>query len=177
MDDEKPSTKHLVLKPKEIVPTDPPSRPGDGTALSVQLIHEQNRIALEKAEIRRKTKAPFPKPAEAEPALHPAFKPKTIDTVNPVARPDDEEAIHIEEMLLQNRHAEERSGWGRVKFWKRRSSKRTRDFLVGVGSLDVVITAFAWWQHDEITFLVAISAMTLVTSIAAWMMFFVMDDY
>ena len=54
MDDEKPDTRHLVLKPKEVVPTDPPSRPGDGTAISVQLIHRQNRLAEEKRSRRRR---------------------------------------------------------------------------------------------------------------------------
>lgn len=177
MDDEKPSTKHLVLKPKEIVPTDKLARPGDGTAISVQLIHEQNRVAEEKWAIRRKTQAPFPTPALPEAALHPAFKHREIDTVNPMARPDDEEAIHVSEILLENRIAEERSGWGRIKFWKRRKSRRTRDFILMVGSVDLAIAAVAYMQHDPITLVYGIAGVTLITSTAAWIMFFVMDDY
>ena len=177
MEDEKPSTKHLVLKPKEITPIDKLSRPGDGTTISVQLIHEQNRIAEEKWAIRNKTGAPFPLPAEPEPALHPAFKPKEIETVNPMAHPDDEEAIHVSEILLENRIAEERSGWGRIKFWRRRKSKRTRDFLVGVGAVDLAIGVMVFMQHDPVTLIYGISGITLVTSTTAWIMFFVMDDY
>jgi hypothetical protein len=177
MEDEKPSTKHLVLKPKEIVPMDPPSRPGDGTALSVQLIHEQNRLAEEKAKVRRRTNAPMPVPETQEPGLSPAFKLKTIDTVNPVARPDDEEAIHVAEILLENRINEERSGWKRIRFWRRRRSKRLRDFLIGVGSVDLAVAAFMYWQQNPITAMFGIGAITLVTSMSAWIMFFVMDDY
>jgi hypothetical protein len=177
MEYEKPSTKHLVLKPKEIVPMDGPSRPGDGKAFSVQLIHEQNRIAEEKAKARRKKNAPMPTPEVAEPELSPAFKLKTIDTVNPVARPDDEEAIRVAEILLQNRIIDERSGWKRIQFWKRRSSRRLRDFLVGVGSIDLAVAGFMYWQQNPITAMFGIGAITLVTSMGAWMVFFVMDDY
>jgi len=177
MEDEKPSTKHLVLKPKEIDPMDGPCRPGDGKALSVQLIHEQNRLAEEKAKVRRKTSAPMPVPEVQEPELSPAFKVKTIDTVNPVARPDDEEAIHIAEILLENRIIEEGSGWKRIRFWRRRSSKRLRDFLVGVGSIDLTVLAFMWWQPNPVTAMFGVGAITLVTSMSAWIMFFVMDDY
>jgi len=177
MEDEKPSTKHLVLKPKEIVPMDGPSRPGDGTAFSVQLIHEQNRLAEEKAKARRRTNAPMPVPEAQEPELSPVFKMKTIDTVNPVARPDDEEAIHVAEILLENRIIEEQRGWKRIKFWKRRSSRRLRDFLIGVGSIDLAVAGFMYWQQNPITAMFGIGAITLVTSISAWMMFFVMDDY
>jgi len=94
-----------------------------------------------------------------------------------MARPDDEEAIHVSEILLENRIAEERSGWGRIKFWKRRKSRRTRDFLLMVGSVDLAIAAVAFTQRDPITLVYGIAGVTLVTSTAAWIMFFVMDDY
>jgi hypothetical protein len=143
----------------------------------VQLIHEQNRIAEEKAKDRRKTNAPMPVPEAQEPGLSPAFKLKTIDTVNPVARPDDEEAIHVAEILLENRIIDERSGWKRIRFWRRRSSKRLRDFLIGVGSVDLAVVAFMYWQQNPVTAIFGIGAITLVTSMSAWIMFFVMDDY
>jgi hypothetical protein len=87
---EKPSTKHLSLKPKEITPIDPRAVQGDGTAISVKLIHAQNRVAEEKAKARAATSTPFPASDQpAEPALHPAFKPKDIEKVN--GTPQDEE--------------------------------------------------------------------------------------
>ncbi len=177
MDDEKPSTKHLVLKPKEITPTDGLSRPGDGTAFSVQLIHAQNKAAEEKSVLRKKSGTPFPMPTEPEPALSPAFKPKTIESVNPMASPDDEEAIHVAEILLENRIAEERSGWKRLRFWRRRKSKRTRDFLVVVGSIDFAIVLSMRLMPSDIVLIYGISGITLATSMIGWIMFFVMDDY
>jgi hypothetical protein len=47
-DDDKPSGRKLVLKPREVTRTDPSARPGDGTEISVALIHRQNRIAEER---------------------------------------------------------------------------------------------------------------------------------
>lgn len=177
MEDETPSTKHLRLKPKEVQLTDPPARPGDGNAMSVELIHHQNRVAEEKAALRRKTGAPFFEPKPEEAPLHPAFKPKEIEKVNTVAHPEDEEAIHVGEILLENRIAEEQSGWARLKVWKRRKSKRTRDFIVVVGSIDLVVAFVMYLTRDVITLVYGISAITLVTSFIGWMMFFVMDDY
>ncbi len=156
---------------------DRPSRPGDGTALSVELMHRQNRVAEENSAIRRKTTAPFPQQGQAAPPLPLIFKAKEIETLNPMAKPDDEEAIHVQEILLENVIAEERSGWGRIKFWKRRKSKRTRDFIVLVGGLDLAIALVMKMEPDVITAVYGISAITLVTSFIGWIMFVVMDDY
>lgn len=175
--DETPSTKHLVLKPKEVIPTDRLSRPGDGTALSVQLIHAQNRAAEEKHLIRKRSNMPFVLPEGSEPALSPAFKPKTIDTVNPIARPDDAEAIHVPEMLLENRIMDERSGWKRLRFWRRRKSKRTRDFILIVGSIDFAIVLSMRLMPSDVMLIYGISGITLATTMIGWVMFFVMDDY
>ena len=178
MDDEKPSTKHLVLKPKEIVPTESVARPGDGTEISVQLIHRQNRLAEERAS--RGTKVPFPDTAAtggSAPPLPPIFKPKEIVAVNQPAHAGDEEAIAVPDILLENRIAEEESGWGRVKPRKKRFSRRTRDFLVGVGTVDAAIFLFMRWSPNPVTFVYGISAIGLLTSWTAWIMFVVMDDY
>jgi hypothetical protein len=176
MDDEKPSTKHLVLKPREVVPIDRLSRPGDGTAISVQLIHEQNRLAEEKVSNRKREGTAFPVPS-AEPGIPQGFKAREIDPVNMPARPGDEEAIHVPEMLLQNRIAEERSSWGRVKRWKKRKTRRNLDFLIGVGSIDLAIMAVMLFTHNEVSLIFGISGITLVTSVAAWVMYVVMDEY
>jgi hypothetical protein len=176
MDDEKPSTKHLVLAPKEIVPIDKLSRPGDGTVLSVQLIHLQNRLAEEKAAQRKRDGTPFPVP-EPEPALPPVFKPKEIAPIDPPSHPGDGEAIRVPELLLQNRIAEERSTWGRIKNWRRRKSRRLRDFLLSVGTLDLATIILMRMESNPFTFVYGIAFITLVTSMSAWMMFVVMDDY
>ena len=177
MDDEKPSTKHLVLKPKEVVPTDSVSRPGDGTAISVQLIHRQNQLAEERA--ARGTRGPFPGPgiSEAAPPLAPVFKPKEIVATNPPVRAGDDEAIAVPDILLQNRIAEEESGWGRIRHRRKKFSRRTRDFLLVVGLTDAAVVLFVHWSFNAISFVYGISAVTLLTSSVAWIMFVVMDDY
>lgn len=176
MSDEKPSTKHLVLKPKEIVPVDNLSRPGDGTTISVQLFHQQNANAEVKAAARRKNNTAFPQPTEPEPSLPPVFKPKEIEKLNASEVSTDEEAIHVDEILLENSVVEQRSGWGRYRFWKRKS-RRTRDFILGIGSVDIVIAVVTYKLEDTISFVYGIGAITLITSTSAWIMFVVMDDY
>ena len=49
MDDELPPVRRLALKPKEIFPTEERSLPGDGTALSVELMHRMNQDAEARA--------------------------------------------------------------------------------------------------------------------------------
>jgi hypothetical protein len=180
MDDEKPDTRHLVLKPKEIIPMDKLSRPGDGTAISVQLIHRENRLAEEK--MARKPKhvrgplAPPLKPVLG-PALPAVFKPRQIDTLNPLSSPGDEEAIHVPDILNENRAAEDRTGWGRLKRLKKRKSRRNRDFIILVGGIDLAIAAFMKFMPGSVAMIYGIAGITLVTSTFAWIMFVVNDDY
>jgi hypothetical protein len=179
MDDDKPSTKHLVLKPKEIVPVDSVARPGDGNAISVQLIHQQNQIAEQKAAARKKTKAPFPLALGGnEPPLSPAFKPKEIVLTDEPTRPDDEEAIRVPDILLQNKIAEMESGWGSLRHKRRRLiSRRTRDFFLIVGLADVAIVWFMRTYMNAVSMVYGVSAVTLLSTTVAWVMFVVMDDY
>jgi len=178
MDDEKPDTRHLVLKPKEIIPTDKASRPGDGTAISVQLIHRENALAEEKSSRRRRhERGPLSNRAEAAPALPPVFRPKEIAPLDPPSKHGDEEAIHVPDILLENRISEERSGWGRIKRWNKRRSKRNRDFLLLVGGLDIAIATYIKVASSTVTTVYGIAAITLVTSMFAWIMFVVNDDY
>jgi hypothetical protein len=175
MEDEKPDTRHLVLKPKVIVPTDSRSLPGDGTAISVQLIHRENRLAEEKAKKKPRfgrTAAPAPAPM-----LPPVFKPTVVNPLDPPSMPGDEEAIHVPEMLLENRVAEEQSGWGHLKRFKGRKSKRNRDFLIVVGGLDLAIAAGIKFMPGTVTMIYGIAGITLVTSMFGWIMFVVNDDY
>jgi hypothetical protein len=180
MDDEKPSTKHLVLKPKEIVPMDTLARPGDGKAISVQLIHKQNELAEQRAAAGKKKKQqPSPLALGAtEPPLSPVFKPKDIVPMDQPAHPDDEEAITVPDILLQNRIAELESGWGRIRHKRRRLiSRRTRDFLLVVGLADFAIVCFMKKYMNAVSMVYGISAVTLLSTTVAWVMFVVMDDY
>jgi hypothetical protein len=179
MDDEKPSTKHLVLKPREITPVDTVARPGDGKAISVQLIHKQNQLAEQKAADRRKTNAPFPLAlGGCEPPLSPAFKPKEIALTDQPTHPDDEEAIRVPDILLQNRIAEMESGWGRIQHRRRRLiSRRTRDFLLIVGLADLAIVCFMKKYMNAVSMVYGLSAVTLLSTTVAWVMFVVMDEY
>jgi hypothetical protein len=178
MDDKKPSTKHLVLKPREIIPTDKLARPGDGTAISVELMHQQNAIGELKSAERMRTGAPFPGfSAEPEPALAPVFKPKEVAPMDLPAQPGDEEAIRVHGILAENQVAEEQSGWGRIRSWSKRKSKRDKDFMLAVGGVDLAILAVMGVMRDQITMVFGLSAITLFTSVTAWIMFVVMDDY
>jgi hypothetical protein len=179
MDDEKPSTKHLVLKPKEIARTDTVARPGDGQTISVQLIHRENLLAEEKAAARRGTQAPFPaSPGPSAPPLSPVFMPREIVPMDPPAHAGDGEAITVPDILLKNRIAEEEAGWGRILHRKsKRVSKRTRDFLLIVVPLDLAVILFVRWSLNGVSLIFGISAVTLLTSSLAWIMFVVMDEY
>jgi hypothetical protein len=174
---EKPDTSHLVLKPKEIVPTDRRALPGDGTAISVQLIHGQNRIAEEKAsEGKRRGRPAAPaKPAAAPPP--PGFKAAEIERVNPAVRPDDEEAISVPEILKENKIAEVESGLADVKPPQRRKSRRNRDFILLVGTIDTAIIIYMRVMQDTVAFVYGIAGITLVTSMSAWIMYVVNEDY
>jgi hypothetical protein len=179
MDFEKPETKHLVLKPRVIVPTDKPTVPGEESAISVQAIHAQNVQAdkLRKKKAKGGKAAPLALPLTAEPALSPVFKPKEITALNSPVRPGDEEAIDVADILLENRVAEEKSGWGRLKKWRRRKSKRGRDFLIIVGGIDLSIAFLMKVMPNGVALVYGLSAITLATTTLGWIMFVVMDDY
>jgi hypothetical protein len=178
MEDEKPKTSHLVLKPKEVVLTENRSLPGDGNAISVQLIHQQNVLAEKKAAKMGKKGLFRTEPGpEATPALPPVFKAKEITPVNAPVTPDDDESITVHDILLENRIAEEKSGWGQVKRGGRRRSRRTRDFLLVVVPVDVALVIYMRSNSSVVTMVYGGAALTLFTSMLAWIMFVVMDDY
>jgi hypothetical protein len=179
MDDEKPDTRHLVLKPKVIELTEERSRPGDGTAISVQLIHKQNALAQEKAakEKRRGGGAPRLPGIEPAPPLSPVFKPREIVPTDLPAKPGDEETISVPDILLENQIAEHQSGWWRVKGRKRRKSRRNRDFLLIVGGLDLAIAVLMRVMSNTVSTIYGVAGITLITSTFAWIMFVVNDDY
>lgn len=179
MDDEKPDTSRLVLKPKEIELTEERSRPGDGTAISVQLIHRQNALAEERAarEKCRGREAPLPAGDARASVLPPVFKPREIVPTDPPAKTGADEEIAVPEMLLENRIAEHRSGWWRVKDRKKRRSRRNRDFILIVGGLDLAIAVLMKTMSNTVSTIFGIAGITLITSTFAWIMFVVNDDY
>jgi hypothetical protein len=176
MDFEKPETKHLVLKPRVVVQTDRPTVPGEEGAISVQGIHAQN-VQADKLRKKAKGRKPLSLPESAEPALPSVFKAKEIDAINAPARAGDEKAINVADILLENRVAEEKSGWGRLKKWRRRKSKRGRDFLIIVGGIDLSIALLMKVLPSGVALVYGISAITLATTTLGWVMFVVMDDY
>jgi hypothetical protein len=178
MDDEKPDTRHLVLKPKEIVPMDKVCRPGDGTAISVRLIHRENALAEAKSSGRkRRPPAPLADRPQAEPPLPPVFRPKEIEPLDPPSRAGDEDAISVPKILLENHVAELQSGLGRVKRRKGRTSRRNRDFFLLVGGLDLAIAVYIKVMSNSVSTIYGVAGITLVTSTFAWIMFVVNDDY
>jgi len=178
MDDEKPDTRHLVLKPKEIVPMDKLSRPGDGTAITVQLMHKENLLAEQKSSrIKKGGRGPLANRVAPPELPSSAFKPKAITPLDPPSSPNDEEAINVSDILLENRIAEERSGWGRIRRWTGRKSRRNRDFILLVGGLDLAIAICMKVMASPITMIYGIASITLVTTTFAWIMFVVNDDY
>jgi hypothetical protein len=178
MDDEKPDTRHLVLKPRVVVPTDGPAVPGGEAAISVQGIHSQNVQADER---RRNAKRANPDAttfgAPVQDALSPVFKPAQITPLNAPVRPGDENAINVKDILMENGIADHNSGWGRVKRKKRSKSRRTRDFLIVVGLVDISIGLVMKIAPGIVTLVYGLSAITLVTMTLGWIMFFVMDAY
>jgi hypothetical protein len=178
MEFEKPKTKHLVLKPKEIERTDKLIRPGDGNAISVQLMHQQNRIGDEKAAERKKTGDPFPTASGTRPPVLPsAFRHKDVAITDAPAHATPEEAIKVHDILDENRIADHKSGWGRIRSFNARKSRRDRDFIIVVGGLNLVLIITMKVLKDDVSFVFCISGMTLFTAMAAWIMYQVMDDY
>lgn len=178
MEDDTPPPRRFVLKPKEVVPTDQPARPGDGTEISVQLIHQQNQVAEQKK--TRQWKLPEG-PGQSGPITSSVgphvLKPKDIDPVDKPARENEDEAIRVQQILLENRRAEEASGWGALKRRRARRSRRNRDFFLIVVPFDIVVAIGMKLMPNMATYIYGSAAIVLVTTVAAWVMYMVMDDY
>src|ERR1700761_4272008 len=121
---EKPDTSRLVLKPKEIVRTDPVSRPGDPEAISVRKIHLQNQRAEARQREGEKLK-------DIAPAAVPAgFRRPEVTPVTPLAKPGDPEAIRVHDLMRANAAMDVASGWSEYKEPPKRKSRRSRDFFL-----------------------------------------------
>ncbi len=178
-DDEDPPIRRFALKPKEVTPTERAARPGDGTAISVELIHRQNRIAAERSSLRKGGDSPQP-PADAggEPGGSPSFGLKEITRADPPALPGDGTAISVELIHRQNRIAGERRGPEIVALPPRRRSKRTRDFILLVTVAGLMTGALVMQLPRTPGTLVMWLVFTgVIAMLLAWVMFGVMDDY
>ena len=173
---EKPKTDHLVLKPKVVDPTDKPAGPGDDSRISVQKIHAENVLA-DKLRAKGKRGKISPTVPDAEPQLPKGFKMTEYEVFNDVARPHDEDAVSVDDILLENKIAEERSGWGRIVDCRRRKSHRGRDFLIVVGSVDLFIAFVMKMEPDTVTAVYGVAGITFFTTTVAWVMFMIMDPY
>jgi hypothetical protein len=178
MEFEKPKTDHLVLKPKVVDPTDKPAGAGDGSRISVQKIHAENVLAeaLRKKGKRGNLKAPTGD-TYGQPPLPKGFKLNEFEVFNDVARPQDEDAVSVDEILLENRVAEDRSGWGRILDWRRRKSRRGRDLIIVVGTFDLTVALFIKFSPGATSVIYGVAAITLFTSMVSWIMLFVVDPY
>jgi len=178
-DEERPPGRRLVLKPKEITPTDTSARPGDGTAISVPLMHRQNRIAEGRRVRGVRDDGPPPAPeAHEAPREPPRLAPREIAATEAAARPGDGTAISVALIHRQNRIAEERRGPAPISMPRRRLSKRTRDFwfLVMLAAL-VVGALLAQLPWSRATLAMGLVLVGIVAVVLAWVMFGVMDDY
>jgi hypothetical protein len=176
MEFEKPKTDHLVLKPKVIDPVDKPAGPDDSSRISVQKIHEENVRADKQREKGERGAISSPE-SEAGAELPKGFKLTEYEVHNEVARAGDEEAVSVHEILLENRIAEERSGWGRILDWRRRKSRRGRDFIIVVGGFDLAILLLMKSMPNTVSAIYGVGAITLFTSMVGWVMFMVVDPY
>jgi hypothetical protein len=178
MDDEKPPARRLVLKHRDVEPVDTISRPGDGTAISVQLIHLENKLA-EGRPIGRRALDPADPPGTGHPegVLSP-FRPKEITPIDPPSPAGDESAISVSDMLQENRVAALDSGPELIAMPPRRSSRRHRDFAVLIScALISVGVVTAIFRHDMQVVALALFGIVFLTVILAWVMYGVMDRY
>jgi hypothetical protein len=178
MDDEKPETSHLVLKPRVVVPTDKPTVPGESSAVSVQGIHAQNLAAdMERGKKRHRKEGPPVLALPSEPSLPAGFKPNDFMPLNSPALPGDEEGIDVHDILIENRDAEVESGWGSLKRKRRRRSTRSRDFVLIVGAIDITLAIIMKVMPSPMTVVYGLAGITLSNVSLGWIMFVVMDDY
>jgi hypothetical protein len=177
MDDETPPARRLTLKPKEVIPTDQIARPGDGTAISVQLMHRANKLADDKR-------------AGIEPdmaAAHPGSVPQAASTPlqpepeapAPAALPETppDEVIDVSDMLRANQlAANDREGL--IAMPKPRRSRRRQDFalILGIGAAATGVLMVVFRADTQIVAM-GMFAIVFLTVILAWVMFGVMDKY
>jgi hypothetical protein len=178
MDDEDPPVRRFKLKTREVEPVDKVARPGDGTAISVRLIHLQNNLAAEQpAQLAGSADRQAPTSGATE-GPSSIFKQKEFVRVDPPAAAGDENAISVEQILLKNRAAAHERESELIAMPARRRSRRHRDFLVvvSVAAISAGIVAVVFRESMEIVGL-ALLGIVFLTAILAWVIYGIMDRY
>jgi len=152
MADESPAVRRLALKPKEIVPTEERSLPGDGTALSVELMHSMNRNA------------------EARAALQPRLAGGGGE--------EDPEAIRVADILRQNLAAQPDPRDTLIAMPEKRVSRRRRDFLLLLSCSGSAALFIGYIFRNSMQMAgLALSGIAMLTLMLTWVLFGVMERY
>jgi hypothetical protein len=177
MEEEKPQVRRLALKVKEVDPVDKVARPGDGTAISVQLMHQANRNA------RVLPRSPLPDADESttggwDAVGDPSVKSTEDAAAAPTPPGGDDPAITVEGILRANRVAEDDSTPELIAMPARRKSRRNRDFVL------LILCALSSWgilafvfRSDMQMVGLALFGIVFLTVILAWVMYGIMDRY
>lgn len=179
MDDDGPKIRRLKLKPKEIVPTDQVARPGDGTAISVALIHRENQLAAERlASAKPGSSANAPAKEDEFSGASDLFRPKPAEGKEERAKSDEALAISVHEFLKENSETESKFKTALVRMSAPGIPRRHRDFavVVGIAVLFFGIVALVFREDSRIVSL-ALTCIGFVAAIFAWIIYGIMDRY
>lgn len=179
MDDPPPLKPRLALKAREVDPVDTVARTGDGTEISVKLMHKVNQLAEQRPPGSLMGDPAAPPPAadglEGDPSV---FRQKEITLTDPPYAVDDEEAISVSGMLHRNHAAAIDSGPKLIAMPVRRRSKRSRDFIVLLsGALLSVGVLGVFFRDDKQMVALALFGIVFLTVILTWVMYGIMDRY
>ena len=153
MDEEQQPPRRLTLKAKEIVPTDERSRPGDGTALSVELMHRMNEAAEARAAARARPEGEL------------------------LGIPDPD-AIRVHDMLRHSLGAKASPKDELIAMPARRRSRRNRDFLLLLSCAGVAALVLGIVFRNNLPVVgLALAAIAMLVLVFAWILFGVMDRY
>lgn len=184
MDDEQPPVRRLKLKAKEVDPIDKVARAGDGSAISVQLMHQVNKLADEKAAGRQpEVEAPHPGSAPRPTAI--PFRPRNAvpEREAPAGGPAPEEpvadeSITVQEMLLTNRIAAQEAEPELIAMPKPQRVRRRQDFafvLAGAGCATLLLLAL--FRHEKEMLALGFFGIAFTTILLGWIIFGAMDKY
>jgi hypothetical protein len=178
MDDPPQPKSRFVLKPRDVEAFDKVARPGDGTAISVKLIHQVNQIAEGKAPGRWSGDLMTPPEEGKLDELPSVFKPKEITPMDRPSAASGDEAISVPGMLHRNHAAAVKSEPELIAMPPKRRSRRNRDFLLLVGSalLSVGLLGIIF-RDDRQMVALSLFGVVFTTVILAWVMYGIMDRY
>ncbi len=175
MDDEKTPVRRLGLKPREVIPTDARSRPGDGTEISIALMIKENQLAEARLAAGGRGVPAQPAPEAGDPA---GFKRNDFTPVDPPARPGDDAVITVDDILRENQERLRAAFPELIAMPVRRKSRRNRDFALILGTAAIAGAVLVIvFRHDLPVIGLALSAIALLVLVFTWILFGVMDKY